>query len=97
MWMPAQTTVPPGATARRATGTSSPAGAKMIAASSGSGSPPLPGSETSEPPSVSPAQAAPSSSAKRCVSASPGRVSANTRRPWWAATWQTMWAEAPKP
>ena len=35
--MPAQTTVPPGATARSATGTSSPAGAKMIAASSGSG------------------------------------------------------------
>ena len=50
MWMPAQTTVPPGATARRATGTSSPAGAKMIAASSGSAAR-RPGSETSEPPS----------------------------------------------
>src|SRR3972149_2534639 len=44
MWMPAQTTVPPGSTARRATGTSSPAGANRIAASSGSGgaSPPAP-------------------------------------------------------
>ncbi len=71
MWMPAQTTVPPGATARRATGTSSPAGAKTIAASSASGGPASPSSETSEPPSVSPAQTAPSSSAKRCVSASP--------------------------
>ena len=36
--MPAQTTDPPGASARSATGTSSPAGAKMIAASSCSGS-----------------------------------------------------------
>ena len=37
MWMPAQTTVPPGASARSAAGTSAPTGAKMIAASSGSG------------------------------------------------------------
>ena len=37
MWMPAQTTVPPGASALSAAGTSSPAEAKMIAASSGSG------------------------------------------------------------
>src|SRR5215217_6585068 len=37
MWMPAQTTVPPGATARSAAGTSAPAGAKISAASSGSG------------------------------------------------------------
>ena len=37
MWIPAHTTVPPGAVARSAAGTSSPAGAKMIAASSGSG------------------------------------------------------------
>src|SRR3989304_2160932 len=45
MWMPAQTTVPPGSTARRATGTSSPAGANRIAASGGSGgaSPGAPG------------------------------------------------------
>ena len=42
------------------------------------GSPASPGSETSEPPFVSPAQVAPSSSAKRWVSASPGRVRANT-------------------
>ena len=37
MWMPAQTTVPPLASARSAAGTSAPTGAKMIAASSGSG------------------------------------------------------------
>src|SRR6266404_3156864 len=37
MWMPPHTTVPPFATAARAAGTSSPAGAKMIAASSSSG------------------------------------------------------------
>ena len=37
MWMPAQTTLPPFATAASAAGTSSPAGAKMIAASSSSG------------------------------------------------------------
>ena len=45
MWIPAQTTVPPRSTARRAAGTSSPAGAKRMAASSGSGgaSPDVPG------------------------------------------------------
>src|SRR5438093_1047538 len=37
IWMPAQTTVPPFTTARSAAGTSAPTGAKMIAASSGSG------------------------------------------------------------
>ena len=37
MWMPAQTTVPAFATARSAAGTRAPTGAKMIAASSGSG------------------------------------------------------------
>ena len=37
MWMPAQTTTPPRASARSAAGTSSPTGAKMIAASSSSG------------------------------------------------------------
>ena len=37
MWMPAQTTVPPGASSFSARGTSSPAGAKMIAASSSLG------------------------------------------------------------
>src|ERR671936_1217509 len=40
MWMPAQTTLPPFATARSATGTSSPTGAKMIAASNSSGAAP---------------------------------------------------------
>ena len=35
MWMPAQTTVPPGASAGSARGTDSPAGAKMMAASEG--------------------------------------------------------------
>ena len=37
--MPAQTTVPPLSVAERAAGTSAPTGAKMIAASSGSGGP----------------------------------------------------------
>jgi len=37
MWMPAQTTLPPLTTLRSAATTSGPAGAKMIAASSGSG------------------------------------------------------------
>ena len=37
MWIPAQTTDPPSRTARSAAGTSSPIGAKTIAASSGSG------------------------------------------------------------
>ncbi len=86
MWMPAQTTAPPGASARSATVTSSPTGAKMIAASSSSG-------RSSEPP----AHSAPSSRANACVAVSPGRVNANTRRPWCTATWQTMCAEAPKP
>ncbi len=66
MWMPAQTTVPPGARALSAAGTSSPAEAKMIAASIGSGG----GS------SLPPAQLAPSSRAKACVRSSPGRVNA---------------------
>ena len=58
--MPAHTTVPPRSTARSAAGTSAPAGAKMIAASRGSG-----GSA-----SDGPAHAAPSSRAKRLA----GRV-----------------------
>src|SRR5213078_4498911 len=56
MWMPAHTTVPPFTTFFSATGTSSPTGAKMIAASSGSGG----------AVSASPAQTAPRSSAN-CV------------------------------
>ena len=41
---------------------------------------------------ASPAHSAPSSRAKACVALSSARVNANTRRPWWTATWQTMWA-----
>ena len=37
MWMPAHTTIPPGATRDSASGTRAPTGAKMIAASSGRG------------------------------------------------------------
>jgi hypothetical protein len=87
MWMPPQTTVPPGATARSAAGTSAPTGAKRIAASSSSGG------RSSD----APAHAAPSSRAKRWASSSPRRVKANTFRPWWRATWATMCAAAPKP
>ena len=57
MWIPPQTTVPPGARARSATGTSAPSGAKTIAASSGSGG------ASSEPP----AHTAPSSRANACA------------------------------
>jgi hypothetical protein len=80
MWIPAQTTVPPRSTARRAAGTSSPAGAKRMAASRGSGgvSP------------ESPAHSAPRDRANARASRSPGRVKAKTRRPWWRATWMTM-------
>ena len=76
MWIPAQTTVAPFAVARSAAGTSSPAGAKMIAASSSSGA----------GPAESPAHSAPSSSASDCAASSPARVNANTRRPWCRAT-----------
>src|SRR5213080_4193538 len=69
--MPAQTTTPPRARARRAAGTSAPTGAKMIAASSSSG----PGS------SDGPAHSQPSSSANAAASSSPGRTKPNTRRP----------------
>jgi hypothetical protein len=57
-----------------------------IEASSSSGACPL-----------GPAHSAPSSRARSWASASPSRVKANTRRPWWTATWQRMWAEAPNP
>ena len=58
MWIPAHTTTPPGAVARSAAGTSSPAGAKMIAASSGSGPSAI----------ASPAHSAPSDIASSCAS-----------------------------
>jgi len=87
MWIPAQTTTPPLATAASAVGTSSPTGAKMIAASSSSGG--------AVP--VSPAHSVPSSRANRCAASSPDRVKAKTRLPSWRATWATMWALAPKP
>ena len=66
MWMPPQTTRPPFFTALSAAGTSAPTGAKMIAASSGSGG------VSSEPP----AQTAPSERAKSCAAVSPLRVKA---------------------
>src|SRR4029450_7681635 len=51
MWMPAQTTVPPGASASRARTTSSPAEAKTIAASRGTGGrPPAPSAPHAPPP-----------------------------------------------
>src|SRR5205823_2990830 len=63
MWIPPHTTVPPEATARSATGTSEPTGAKMMTASSGSGG------RSSE----LPAHSAPSSSANCCAARSPGQ------------------------
>ena len=87
MWMPAQTTTPPLAVAFKAAGTSCPAGAKMIAASSSSGPGPI----------ESPAHSAPSSRANDCDSSSSARVNANTRRPSWSATWVMMCAAAPNP
>ncbi len=83
----AQTTTPPGATARSANGTSAPAAAKTIAASSGSG-----GSSVDPP-----AHSAPSSRANACVATSPGRVNAKTRRPWCRATCVRMCAAPPNP
>ena len=87
MWIPPQTTVPPGRTARSASGTSSPAGAKISAASS----------STSGRSSVPPAQIAPWDRANSCVRASPGRVKAYTSRPSQTAIWQIRCAALPKP
>ena len=87
MWIPAHTTVPPGAVARSAAGTSAPTGAKISAASSGSG----PGCM------ASPAHSAPSERASACAPSSPARVKTNTRRPSCTATWQMMCAAEPKP
>jgi hypothetical protein len=78
MWIPAQTTAPPFATAPSATGTSSPVGAKMIAASSSSGGAPAP------------AHSAPSERANDCPSSSASRVNANARLPSQRASWTTM-------
>ena len=87
MWMPPQTTTPPLRVAASAAGTSAPAGAKMRAASSGAaGASSLP-----------PAQAAPELRANAWPAASPGRVKAYTCWPWATASWQMMWAAAPKP
>ena len=87
MWMPAHTTLPPGASALSAAGTSSPAGAKMIAASSSSGG----------RWELSPVHTAPRLAAKAWPRSSPARVNAYTSRPWWTATWQIMCAAEPKP
>jgi hypothetical protein len=83
-WMPAIERVPPRSRASSATGTRSPAGAKRIAESRGSGgcsSAPL-------------AEAQPSSSARRRASSE--RVSTCTVAPWWRATWAARWAEPPQ-
>ena len=72
MWMPALITRAPLALARSAAGISAPAAAKTIAPSSSSG-----GCSSEEP-----AHSAPSPRANACVSASPSRVKAKTRRPW---------------
>ncbi len=87
MWMPALITRAPLALARRAVVISAPIGAKTIAPSTSSG-----GASSEEP-----AHSAPSSRANACPSSSPSRVKAKTRRPWCTATWQRMWAAAPKP
>jgi hypothetical protein len=87
MWIPAQTTTPPLRTARRASGTTSPAGANTIAASSSTGG--------ASP--TAPAQEAPSARANAWPSVSPARVKASTERPSQVATWLTMCAAAPKP
>src|ERR1051326_7022145 len=80
MWMPAQTTLPPLTTLRSAATTSSPAGAKMIAASSGRDS------------DVPPAQIAPMRFAKACAATSPSRVKAETSRASAAAICATLCA-----
>ena len=87
MWIPAQTTVPPGPTWDRASGTSRPTGAKMIAASSGTGG----GSVDA------PAHRHPSRRANCCAAASPGEVNAYTSRPSLTATCVIMCAAAPNP
>src|SRR3954451_17314589 len=71
MRIPAHTTTPPRSSARSAAGTSGLTGAKMIAASNGSGG------DSSEPP----AHSAPSERANAWGSVSPGEVNADTRRP----------------
>ena len=87
MWMPALTIRAPLALTRSAAVISGPSGAKTIAPSSCSGG--------SSP--EAPAHSAPSSRANACPSASPSRVKTKTRRPSCTASWQRMWAEAPKP
>src|SRR5260221_10552082 len=67
IWMPAQTTRPPGATALSAAGTRAPTGAKMMAASSGSGGGASDG----------PARAAPSERAKTWAVTSSGKRPVN--------------------
>jgi hypothetical protein len=82
-----QTTVPPGATVESATGTSSPAAAKTIAASSASGG----------RSSVPPAHSAPTSRANACPGPSPGLVNAKILRPRAVATFVRMCAAEPNP
>src|SRR5438876_831611 len=67
MWMPPQTTRPPLRTAASARGTRSPAGAKMIAASSGSG-----GGASDGPAQTQPSASACRRAAAATASAEPG-------------------------
>src|SRR5262249_7261742 len=70
IWMPPQTTIPPFLVADSAAGTSAPTGAKISAASSGSGGGAV----------ELPAHSAPSDRAKSCAASSPGRVKAKILR-----------------
>src|ERR1051326_8317272 len=84
IWIPASASVPPFFNAFRAAGIISPAGAKIIAASS------LTGGSASVPP----AHSAPSSMASFWCRSS--RVEAYTFTPQWGATWMATWAAEPK-
>ena len=88
MWIPAHTTMPPGALgAQRGGHELADRGeddrrVERLGARHGA---------------ASPAHSAPSDSASSWAAVSSARVKANTRRPSCTATWQTMWAAAPKP
>ena len=87
MWIPAQTTTPPGLTARSAAGTSAPTGAKISAASSGAGAAPR-----RRPPTPRPSEPASACGA--------GVLRPREREdppPLGTATWPMMWAAAPNP
>src|ERR1044072_6950421 len=85
MWIPAHTTRPPRSVTASALGTSAPTGAKMIAASSGSGG----------DSSLEPAHSQPRSRAKPWPASSPQRGEGETRRPPGSAARPTSGAGAP--